>query len=133
MFALRSLWVRVLRSYPCDDLPIFPAKLIQGEHLDQILGEVECLLSDSDRFKQRAAAEFLAGISRGHFLAAGSHKFLTTLTGSKHWPKGPARKVWAWTAKWLDVKYKELKPDTLGIWEACVSVRPFPCLILLSA
>ncbi|KAI0034963.1 hypothetical protein K488DRAFT_83562 [Vararia minispora EC-137] len=81
------------------------AKMLQGEHVDLIMAELEPLLSDDDRFKQRAAAEFVAGIARG----------------TRHWPKGPAQKVWAWVVKWVDFKYKEAKPDTLGIWESCVN------------
>lgn len=36
-----------------------------GEKLDELLGVLEPLLLDQDRFRQRAAAEMLAGILRG--------------------------------------------------------------------
>jgi len=37
----------------------------QGESFENILNSAEQLLWDADRFKQRAAAEVLAGITRG--------------------------------------------------------------------
>jgi hypothetical protein len=37
----------------------------QGEGFENILNSAEQLLWDVDRFKQRAAAEVLAGITRG--------------------------------------------------------------------
>jgi hypothetical protein len=37
----------------------------QGVGFENVLGSAEELLWDADRFKQRAAAEVLAGITRG--------------------------------------------------------------------
>jgi proteasome activator subunit 4 len=41
------------------------AKMSQGVGFENILNSAEELLWDADRFKQRAAAEVLAGITRG--------------------------------------------------------------------
>ena len=41
------------------------AKMSQGVGFENILNSVEPLLWDADRFKQRAGAEMLAGITRG--------------------------------------------------------------------
>ena len=41
------------------------AKMSQGVGFENILNVTELLLWDTDRFKQRAGAEMLAGITRG--------------------------------------------------------------------
>lgn len=41
------------------------AKMFWGENIDEVLVVLDPLLWDSDRFRQRAAAEILAGILRG--------------------------------------------------------------------
>ena len=41
------------------------AKMSQGVGFENILNATELLLWDTDRFKQRAGAEILAGITRG--------------------------------------------------------------------
>ena len=39
--------------------------MFEGEKLDELLNVVDLLVRDTDKFKQRAAAEFLAGLLRG--------------------------------------------------------------------
>jgi proteasome activator subunit 4 len=39
--------------------------MFENEGLDRILAATDPLLSDADKFKQRAGAEFLAGLLRG--------------------------------------------------------------------
>lgn len=41
------------------------AKMYEDEWLEELLGVIEPLLTDTDRFKQRAGAEMLAGLLRG--------------------------------------------------------------------
>jgi proteasome activator subunit 4 len=41
------------------------AKMFEHEVLDNILAVIDPLLSDPDKFKQRAGAEFLTGLLRG--------------------------------------------------------------------
>ena len=46
------------------------AKMSQGVGFEKILNATELLLWDTDRFKQRAGAEMLAGITRGRLITA---------------------------------------------------------------
>jgi proteasome activator subunit 4 len=39
--------------------------MLEHEGLEQLLGVIDPLLSEPDRFKQRAGAELLAGLLRG--------------------------------------------------------------------
>ena len=45
-----------------------PAKTFEDRHLDTILDSIGPLLTDSDRFRQRAGAEVLVGLLRGRLL-----------------------------------------------------------------
>ncbi|KAJ7456643.1 hypothetical protein FB451DRAFT_1276697 [Mycena latifolia] len=83
------------------------AKMFEGEILDDILKTIDPLLSDSDKFKQRAGAEFLAGLWRG----------------SKHWPKPLSDRLWTWSISRLDVVFTQIKPDTFQFWQGAVSVQ----------
>ncbi|KAI0322307.1 hypothetical protein OF83DRAFT_1161297 [Amylostereum chailletii] len=82
------------------------AKILQGSGIENILAFLEPLLTDQDRFKQRAAAEVLAGLSRG----------------SKHWPKQHSDTFWQWTISRLDQIYAQIKPDTIAFWETMINV-----------
>ncbi|KAK7058314.1 Proteasome activator BLM10 [Paramarasmius palmivorus] len=81
------------------------AKMFNGHGLDALLQLIEPLISDSDKYKQRAGGEFLTGILRG----------------SKHWPKSASQKLWQWTAGHLDAILANIKPDTLPFWETVFS------------
>ncbi|KAL5534546.1 hypothetical protein ACEPAG_1009 [Sanghuangporus baumii] len=77
------------------------AKMFEEKILEKLLPELEPLLSDSNRFSQRAAAEALAGVLRG----------------SKHWLE-PARKIlWDWFTPRVSVISAQIKPDTVSLWE----------------
>lgn len=82
------------------------AKTFEDRHLQDILTAVEPLWSDSDRYKQRAAAEFIAGLLRG----------------SKHWPTSASDRLWAWFTERLPSIFNQMKPDTVGFWETLFSV-----------
>lgn len=45
--------------------PFAPGKMFEDKHVESILSAIEPLLTDSDRFKQRAGTELLAGLLRG--------------------------------------------------------------------
>ncbi|KAJ7225864.1 hypothetical protein GGX14DRAFT_422660 [Mycena pura] len=72
------------------------AKLFEDEVLDDILTTIDPLLSDPDKFKQRAG-------------------------GSKHWPKPLWDKLWAWSVSRLDSVFHLIKPDTFTFWQSAVS------------
>ncbi|KAJ6604293.1 hypothetical protein DFH09DRAFT_1300536 [Mycena vulgaris] len=81
------------------------AKMFEHEVLEEILKIIDPLLSDSDKFKQRAGAEFLAGLWRG----------------SKHWPKSLSERLWTWSISRLDSIFSQIKPDTFPFWQSAVS------------
>ncbi|KAF7339947.1 hypothetical protein MVEN_01912400 [Mycena venus] len=83
------------------------AKMFEHEVLDDILKIIDPLLSDPDKFKQRAGAEFLAGLWRG----------------SKHWPKPLWDKLWTWSIARLDTVFPQIKPDTFPFWQSAVSTQ----------
>lgn len=81
------------------------AKMSQGVGFENILNATELLLWDTDRFKQRAGAEMLAGITRG----------------AKNWPKQHSDQLWSWVLSRLDRIFTNIKPDTIGVWEATIA------------
>ncbi|KAF5384731.1 hypothetical protein D9757_006213 [Collybiopsis confluens] len=76
-------------------------KTFEEDGLDRLLGVIDPLLSDSDKFKQRAGGEVLTGLLRG----------------SKHWSKGSADKLWQWSIVRLERVFSQIKPDTVNFWE----------------
>ncbi|KAF8213422.1 hypothetical protein K438DRAFT_1750713 [Mycena galopus ATCC 62051] len=72
------------------------AKMFEGQMLDDILKVIDPLLSDSDKFKQRAG-------------------------GSKHWPKPLSDRLWTWSIERLDAVFPQIKPDTFPFWQSAVS------------
>ncbi|KAJ8084329.1 Proteasome activator BLM10 [Marasmius tenuissimus] len=81
------------------------AKMFNGSNLERLLGVIETLISDSDKYKQRAGGEFLTGILRG----------------SKHWPPSKSNVLWGWTIEKLPGIVAGIKPDTLTFWETMFS------------
>lgn len=77
------------------------AKTFEQAYLGQMIANIAPLLSDADRFKQRAGAEFLAGLLRG----------------SKHWPLGAKKHLQDWFMSQLDVICSHIRPDTIRFWE----------------
>ena len=102
----------------------------QGAGFENILNSAEQLLWDTDRFKQRAGAEMLAGVTRG-IVTLALMKFKNDLAidiiGAKNWPKQHFDQLWSWVISRLDRIYTSIKPDTIGFWEATftVSLSPF--------
>ncbi|KAJ7666470.1 hypothetical protein B0H17DRAFT_1162570 [Mycena rosella] len=74
------------------------AKMFEHEVLDDILNTIDPLLSDSDKFKQRAG-------------------------GSKHWPKPLSDRLWTWSISRLDSVFLQIKPDTFPFWQSAVSAQ----------
>ncbi|KAA1468528.1 hypothetical protein DENSPDRAFT_833844 [Dentipellis sp. KUC8613] len=83
------------------------AKIYQGAEVERILSETDPLLWDADRFKQRAGAEVIAGLTRG----------------SKHWPKQLSERLWSWFCERLDRIFLQIKPDTLGFWDSVINAQ----------
>ena len=99
------------------------AKTFEDRHLDTILESINPLLTDPDRFKQRAGAEVLVGLLRG--IALGVCRFIRTENhhlGSKHWPKQKWDKLWSWVMDRIDQIFVQIKPDTLNFWKSVFSV-----------
>lgn len=74
--------------------------------MEELLALIEPLYADADRFKQRAAAEVIAGLLRG----------------SKHWREHAREKVWSWFVQRMDSIFAQIKPDTLSFWEIAFHV-----------
>ncbi|KAJ6627278.1 hypothetical protein B0H10DRAFT_1780024 [Mycena sp. CBHHK59/15] len=81
------------------------AKMFEQQVLDEILKTIDPLLSDSDKFKQRAGGE----------------RELTIFTGSKHWPQPLLDKLWTWSITRLDSVFPQIKPDTFPFWQTAFS------------
>jgi proteasome activator subunit 4 len=75
--------------------------------LPSILSTIDPLLNDSDKFKQRAGVELLAGLLRG----------------IKHYPLASSEYVWTWTIERLNRVFPQIKPDTMSIWEYLFSLQ----------
>ncbi|KPV77183.1 uncharacterized protein RHOBADRAFT_25084 [Rhodotorula graminis WP1] len=69
-----------------------------------VLPAIDNLVADkSDRHKQRAAGELIAGIVRG----------------SKHWSLKKQRALWAWLTPKLPSIFSGVTPETQTVWEMC--------------
>ncbi|CAL1696390.1 unnamed protein product [Somion occarium] len=77
------------------------SKMFEHRYVNEILLVIEPLLTDLDRYRQRAAAEILAGLLRG----------------SKHWPLPAFNALWSWMGSHMDQIYAQIKPDTLSFLE----------------
>ena len=80
--------------------------MVEDKYLDQMTSAVDPLLAETDRFKQRAAVEFIFGLLRG----------------SKHWKAEPQERLWKWFMTHLQAIFVQLKPDTIPLWESLVLV-----------
>ncbi|KAF8971500.1 armadillo-type protein [Flammula alnicola] len=83
------------------------AKIFVDDGLDEILKVIDPLLFDSDKYKQRAAAEILSGVLRG----------------SKHWSSNASDKLWTWTTSRLNRIVSQITPDTLSFWEGIFQIQ----------
>ncbi|KAF9568562.1 hypothetical protein CPC08DRAFT_679680 [Agrocybe pediades] len=76
-------------------------QLVEDAPFEAFKPTVERLIADKDRDKQRAAAEFLAGV----------------LGGSKHWPMQKQDVLWKWVTPHISTIFlQNIKTDTLSIW-----------------
>jgi proteasome activator subunit 4 len=82
------------------------AKLFGAAPWAAALEIVEPMMVDPDKYKQRAAAELLAGLLRG----------------AKHWPPRESEAMWDWALRGFKKTFGTLKPDTLPCWEGFFSV-----------
>ncbi|KAG9123719.1 hypothetical protein FRC07_014176 [Ceratobasidium sp. 392] len=80
-------------------------KMFEIAPLKPMLVVVEELWQESDKFKQRAAGEILAGAMRG----------------SKHWPKPSHAELWTWFEQRLPQMFDQIKPDSIRIWEGMLT------------
>jgi hypothetical protein len=110
------------------------AKMSQGVGFENIINSAEQLLWDTDRFKQRAGAEVLAGITRGMVtltLIKFEYGLANDNIGAKNWPKQRSDQLWSWVISHLDRIYTSIKPDTIGFWEATFTVSLSPVIGLM--
>ena len=96
-----------------------------------MLSAIEPLLTDPDRYKQRAGAEMLCGILRGMFVSCFRYRHTEDVSGSKHWPRQHYEALWTWTMSQIEVIYSQLKPDTLPFWEEVIHVSTFVWIAVL--
>ncbi|KAF9472467.1 hypothetical protein BDN70DRAFT_886944 [Pholiota conissans] len=76
-------------------------QLLEDEPFKALRPVLDRLISDKDQDKQRAAAEFLAGV----------------LGASKHWPTQKQDALWTWFTPHMSTIFrKNIKSDTLSIW-----------------
>ena len=88
------------------------AKTFERKYLDDVIDTIEPLYADADRYKQRAAAEMIAGVLRG----------------SKHWKQSDREAAWNWFVRHMDAIFAQIKPDTLSFWEIAFHVCVEPCI-----
>ncbi|KAG6845633.1 hypothetical protein H0H87_005840 [Tephrocybe sp. NHM501043] len=80
---------------------IWLVQLLEDEPLEALRPTLEKLIQNKDQNKQRAAAEFVAGI----------------LGGSKHWATNKQEGIWNWFKPYLkQIFIQNVKTDTLMIW-----------------
>ncbi|KAJ3537454.1 hypothetical protein NMY22_g5581 [Coprinellus aureogranulatus] len=74
-----------------------------ADYVSRLLNVTSALISDPDKYRQRAGAEMLTGLLRG----------------IKHWAPQSSDQVWKWLGSRLDIIYAQIRPDTSTIWQ-CV-------------
>ncbi|KAI0359128.1 hypothetical protein OH77DRAFT_1473765 [Trametes cingulata] len=90
----------ILQDNLCCVKSIF--QLLDDEPLDVLKPIIEELLADKDKNKQRAAAEFLAGV----------------ITGSKHWPTDAQVKLWKWFTPHMQTIFNQKSNESLSVWSS---------------
>ncbi|KAI0651592.1 hypothetical protein C8Q79DRAFT_934115 [Trametes meyenii] len=90
----------ILQDNLCCVKSIF--QLLDDEPLEVLKPIVEELLADKDKNKQRAAAEFLAGI----------------IAGSKHWPTDSQLELWKWFTPHLKTIFSQKSNESLSVWSS---------------
>ncbi|KAI0828367.1 hypothetical protein BC628DRAFT_1417934 [Trametes gibbosa] len=90
----------ILQDNLCCVKSIF--QLLDDEPLEILKPIVEELLADKDKNKQRAAAEFLAGV----------------IAGSKHWPTDSQVKLWQWFTPHMKTIFSQKSNESLSVWSS---------------
>ncbi|KAK7064490.1 membrane protein [Favolaschia claudopus] len=76
-------------------------QVLEDEPFDALRPTLDELIADKEPDKQRALAEFIAGL----------------IGGSKHWPLLKQKKLWQWFQPiMVDIFSQQLKTDTVTIW-----------------
>ncbi|KAL1690120.1 hypothetical protein GGG16DRAFT_125867 [Schizophyllum commune] len=116
---LAALWsqessrTNVLTEFRSDNFSYIRsiAKVLQHAFLDNFFDVVDPLITDADKFKQRAGAEMLSGLLRG----------------SKNWPLPITNRIWDWVLARMDKIFAQIKPDTVITWETLISFQLSDC------
>ncbi|KAH9921997.1 uncharacterized protein BXZ73DRAFT_91690 [Epithele typhae] len=90
----------VVQDNLCTVKSIF--QLLDDEPFTVLQPIVEELLANKDKNKQRAAAEFIAGM----------------IGGSKHWPTDAQLKFWMWFTPHIRTIFSQKTNDTLAVWSS---------------
>ncbi|KAI0961190.1 hypothetical protein AcV7_000358 [Taiwanofungus camphoratus] len=77
-------------------------QLLESEPFDALKATLEELILNGDKNKQRAAAEFLAGL----------------FGGSKHWPLNVQKTLWDWFIPYIKTIFGHKSNDNLSIWSS---------------
>ncbi|KAL7285721.1 hypothetical protein ACG7TL_000826 [Trametes sanguinea] len=90
----------ILQDNLCCVKSIF--QLLDDEPFDALKPIVEELMADKDKNKQRAAAEFIAGM----------------IAGSKHWPTEAQLKLWKWFTPMINTIFSQKSNESLSVWSS---------------
>lgn len=82
-------------------------QVLHDEPFEALRPTIEKLLDDTEKNKQRGAAEFLAGV----------------IGGSKHWPTDKQMKLWEWFVPYIPKILGLRNNDVIPIWTSFLSVR----------
>jgi proteasome activator subunit 4 len=86
---------------------------------------MEGLIANKDQDKQRAAAEFIAGVVGGTQIIPTRRSTVdpTEQPGAKHWPTSKQQKLWEWFDPFMEqIFVQNIKTDTLMIWTSFLEV-----------
>ncbi|KAG6832246.1 hypothetical protein H0H92_004211 [Tricholoma furcatifolium] len=91
-------------------------QLLQDQPFEALRPTLEELMKDKDQNKQRAAAEFLAGLIAGEEAYNGPYIY----PRMKHWPTTKQENIWTWLKPFMKQIFANVKTDTLMIWTTFV-------------
>lgn len=126
---LLSALFQTLKQY------LFLVQLLNSEPWEALRPTLETLLEDKNKDKQRAAAEFLAGVFGGPWAAnlVVIAVFTEAFTGSKNWTLQEQDILWSWfTPRIPVILRKNIKTETLSTWKSFleVSLNPTPSTVI---
>ncbi|CDO70270.1 hypothetical protein BN946_scf184942.g70 [Trametes cinnabarina] len=90
----------ILQDNLCCVKSIF--QLLDDAPFEALKPIIEELIADNDKNKQRAAAEFIAGM----------------ISGSKHWPTDAQLKLWKWFTPLIDNIFSQKSNESLSVWSS---------------